>query len=333
MQQPLPNPELIGQLIESYYRTDPDSQDREFVSSHWRHYGDQFEVQTDAAGNLISLQGVGFGVAKWHGLGNRLLDQLCAVSTIAGLPCKLEILRLRSIAAKLCRQVGLDPTTNIVRQLFCLNLIRNNLAVAGVNGSKLRFLMIGDGYGVLAALVKVLFPESSLVLVDMGKSLLFQSYYCQMAHPDCTHQLAVSMDSNYNADFVYCPTERLSSLSHLEFDVAINIASMQEMSNETVQRYFDFLRKGLKPAHLFYCLNREYKELIGGEISKFIEYPWLEGDRHLVDDNCAWYKYYFARKTPGEGRNAFGVRLPLFNYFDGLHRQRLSVLKIDRSGN
>ncbi len=323
------NPDLIRSLFESYFLEEADSQDTEFTSSHWKYFGDQYNVQADSEGNLTALEGIGFGHVKWSGLKSRLIDQLLTLSMIAETPNRLEIIRLRSVASKICQRIGLDATTDLLRQLFGLNLVKKNLSATGIDGSKLRVLMIGDGYGILSAVVKTLYPESTVVMVDIGKTLLFQAYYCQLAHPDRTHLLVNSLDNDKAADFVYCPTEKLSLLSQMKFDVAINIASMGEMNNETVDRYFEFLRSCVEPKNLFYCLNRERKELIGGEISEFETYPWRDGDKHLIDEYCSWYRYYFGRGRNGEGRKLFGLRIPMICSFDGPLRHRLSILETD----
>jgi len=213
--------------------------------------------------------------------------------------------------------------------MYSLSLIRRNLSNAGIDNQGLTFLMIGDGYGVLSSLVKAIFPESTLVMVDIGKTLLFQAYYCQMAHPAGVHRMVGSTDDIGDADFVYCPTEKLDMLSNSKFDVAVNIASMQEMTNATVDRYFRFLRSNLNPNNLLYCLNRDSKTLIGGEITEFLQYPWQKGDRNLLDEDCPWYRYYFSRGAPGIGKYIFGVRLPFVNLFDGTHHHRLSIMETD----
>jgi len=326
LMQKIPNPGLIKHLIEVYFWDDnpPDSR---YASSHWQYFGELFDVTMDDTGELTRLRGEGFGVPKWHGYGHRLIDSMCSLSIWALLPNKREVLRLRSVAKQICRRMGLDLTSDLIRQLFNLALIKRNLANADIHHQELTFLMIGDGYGVLSALTKAVFPLSTIVLVDLGKTLLFQAYYCQLAHPTLSHRLVEPDATLEHADFVYCSAEQLDYLEHSEFDIAVNVASMQEMDNGTVGRYFEFLRSHLKSNNLFYCLNRDTKTLIGGEISEFSQYPWAEGDNHLVDGDCDWYRYYFSRGAPGVGLFTFGRRIPLVNLFDGTHHHRLSVLE------
>ena len=56
-------------------------------------------------------------------------------------------------------------------------------------------------------------------------------------------------------DFVLLPDYRLELLADCRFDLAINIASMQEMRVDQVERYLDFLRSTC--AGDFYSCNRD----------------------------------------------------------------------------
>ena len=309
MQATVPNQGLIRYLIENYYRGGINPQESQFVSSHWKHYGELFDVKVDAEGNLVSLSGKAFGTCKWGGLGHRFLDQLCVSSHLVHLSHRRQVLRLRAIAVKICDAMGLDPTFDVFRQVCSLELLQSHLP-DHMHHKRMHVLMIGDGYGVLSALFKSVFPNSTVVMVDIGKTLLFQAYYCQKAHPECVQDLAGTVADLDGVDFVYCPTEDLATLEGFKFDIAVNIASMQEMSISTIARHFAFLRKCLQPNNLFYCCNRESKTLIGGEVSEFLKYPWRGDDRFLVDGYCLWHRYFFSRSRTKNGLCLFGVRVP-----------------------
>jgi len=184
------------------------------------------------------------------------------------------------------------------------------------------------GYGFLASLFKERFPNSSIVLVDLGKILVFQAYYCQKAHPQNVHESVFSggeIDLS-KCDFVYCPAEFLSKASQLTYDVAVNIASMQEMTTSSLVGYFQFLRRQMEADGLLYCCNRERKVLVGGEVLEFKHYPWHPKDVHLVDETCPWHKYYLSFITTANGPRVFGARIPFVNDFDGPTRHRLTRL-------
>ncbi len=189
--------------------------------------------------------------------------------------------------------------------------------------------MIGDGYGLLSVLFKILFPNSTITLIDIGKTLLFQTYFCQKALPNCVHELVYDTALKNDADFIYCPVESLSMLETFKYDIAVNVASMQEMNEITVIRYFNFLRKCLNENNLFYCCNRELKILSGGEISDFYKYPWNDEDQHFIHEICPWHNYFLSTQHTSNGFKIAGIRVPFINYYDGNHIHRLTRISIN----
>lgn len=323
----LPNQRLIRCFIEDYYRDDITHAESAFVSSCWAHYSGLFDVQVDKEGNLISLTGKAFSPCKWSGFAGRILDQLTVASYLTHLPRRKNVLQLRAVAARLCHLMGLDPTVDVMRQVYSLELIMRHLPVE-FSRKRRNVLVIGDGAGVMSALFKSIFPNSTLALVDIGRTLLFQAYHCQRAHPGCVHELAGEVTDPLNVDFVYCPTELLEKLESFKFDLVINIDSMQEMNNSTIDRYFTFLRSRLDPTNLFYCCNRESKTLFDGEVVDFEKYPWENGDRIIVDGPCPWHRYRFAAARGSRSPHVLGMRVPFVQYYAGRTVHRLAVLAV-----
>jgi hypothetical protein len=87
--------------------------------------------------------------------------------------------RLMKVTHSLARRTGFAFSYDCFRQVCSLNLIMNQRT----NKERLSIINIGDGYGLLSALIKESFPNSLICLVDFGKTLLFQAYYCEKAHP------------------------------------------------------------------------------------------------------------------------------------------------------
>ena len=61
MLQSTNNPDLIRSLYESYFLEEGVPQDTTFTSSHWKYFGDQYNVRVDSEGRLTALEGIGFG--------------------------------------------------------------------------------------------------------------------------------------------------------------------------------------------------------------------------------------------------------------------------------
>jgi hypothetical protein len=319
----IPNGDLVKRLFREHYQAEGEAGDP-IASSHWQYLSELFDVRLDARGMPISLQGVGFGHAQWGNPLHQLFDRLCIASHLRHLRHRRAVRQLQVPATEICRKMGLQPTFDAVfRQTCVLALLQEHIG-AFTRRDGLRVLLIGDGFGVFASLFKRVYPDAQMTLVDLGKTLLFQTVNCQRAHPDLQHLHAESVGAA-EADFVYCPAEALESLEG-PFDIAVNVCSMQEMSSEVIAGYFGLLREHLRSEHLFYCCNRERNVLRGGEVSEFLAYPWESGDSFLADELCPWQRYFFHWTRTAHGLEVLGVRVPFVNYYDGRIIHRLAVL-------
>lgn len=312
-------------LYNTYYGDTVNAPDSDYVSSHWEHYRRLNTVTADQSGNPDSFNGTAFGTGKFNGTLHRWLEQLCIWSHLTHVPHRKEIQRLRSVEAKTGAAMGLDRTVDVFRQVCTVELLQRSLPEA-LTYNRINFWVFGDGYGILSSLLKAVFPNSTVTLIDIGQTLLFQVNYCQKAFSDAVHELAGGVNDLSSADFVYCPTEQLHTLERFQFDVAVTVAAFHEMNMATISRYFDFLRKCLKSQNLFYCNSREYKVLMGGEVLEFLNYPWQENDQHLMDEYCPWHRYYFSwigGKLPGF---PFAIRAPIIKLYDGRINHRLTIM-------
>jgi RimJ/RimL family protein N-acetyltransferase len=309
----IPNREILSMLVERYYDSEmPDAE----LSSHLRLYSSKFRIEAGDDGQLTGARGEGFGVVRWDSAILRWLDKACISSHLIWLDHRRDLLRALEDARRVCEAMQIQVTMDVFRQACTAALLVRHLD----GWQSPRFLMIGDGYGVLSSLLKRRYPDAAIAAVDLGRPLLFQAYLNQRAHPGAAHALAGAGPRWAEADFVYCPAEQLDVLAPFKFDVAINIASMQEMTVPQIGRYFSFLRQTLAPRNLFYCCNRERKELVGGDVSEFQRYPWGPKDRVAVDGVCPWHRYFFSVSRVA------GVPLPVVAYYDGRVLHRLATM-------
>ena len=319
------NKDLNRYLFETYYQAVESSPDDEFVSVHWMEQRQILQASDDESNGPMPSGNFNWG-CKWNGLSRRIFDPIETLSHLMFLPNKLRLLGLSATAAKVCKRMGLDLTFTVFRQVCSLELLQRNLP-AELNSPHINILVIGDGIGVLSALLKAVFPMSTIVMVDIGKTLFYQAYHVQKAYPQGRHKLASDAPHPEDPDFAYCPTERLDDLENYRFDIAINIASMQEMTPETIERYFRFLRSNLNESNLFYCFNREHKTLGSGVETAFLDYPWQEDDLYLVDEYCPWPSFFIGRQQTPNRPRLLGIGIPYVKYYDGRFRHRLAVLK------
>lgn len=290
---------LLRRLHASYYERDEPSPS---MSSHWKPHCDEFSVDLQR----MAVRGDGFGLPERTRPPRIVLEWICIGSYFLWLPRRRQILSLLGRGVRLTRRMELPFLWGAFRQLCALDLITGY-----IQSQPSTFLVIGDGYGFLSGMLKELYPKSRVVLIDLGKTLLFQVFYLTRAFPTATHFLAGDGDG----DFVYCPADEIDRLP-FRYDVAINTHSMQEMTMATVARYFAFLRKNCNQDNLFYCCNRESKTLPDGEVTEFEKYPWSDKDLHLVDGRPAFYRYFVTGT------------FPYFTSFLGKSRHRLTRLAV-----
>ena len=323
----IPNEALFRGLAQKYFRDELSSDATKYMSSYWMEHTQHSAIEFDDEGNPTLIVGRHFGGCKWNGVRSRALDQLCVLTHLAMLPNKLKLTRLRNKAAVVTKSMGLDPTIDVFRQVCSLEVLMRSMPEEWQN-KRLHVMIIGDGFGILGALFKAVIPNSSIIMVDIGRTLTFQSYHLQLGFPEGVHELADS-DTDLDAvDFAYCAAENLEALDGKRFDIAANVTSMHEMAEPVVARYFDFLRGNFEAVTRFYCANRVHKVLPGGEVSAFYNYPWLAEDEHFLDGECPWSKFFFAKGAAETAPRLLGWRLPFIHLYDGRIAHRVTNLSV-----
>lgn len=309
-------------LLDTYYGAGAPSAG---MSSHWREYSGRFRVRVDDRGDLIA-DGVGFGEGRWHSRVHRLCDAVTRTVHLTHLAGRAAIRSNYRTAVAVVSRMALDPTLDVFRQACTVALLQSRLPASDRIA---RVVIIGDGFGVLGALLATWLPKAQVVFVDLGETLLFQAHHVRRAFPDDAHALIPGPVTMWpTARFVYCPSEYADTLRGIPCDLAINVASMQEMGPSVVDHYFDILRDCLTPAGHFYCCNRERKVMPGGEVSELERYPWDPADQILLDERCPWHQYYFAARGFAWVR---GVPIPGLHRYDGPHRHRLVRMRVRQS--
>ena len=118
-----------------------------------------------------------------------------------------------------------------------------------------RVLEIGGGFGALARLIKLASPGTRYVIMDLPESLFFSSTFLRLHFPRArTVYVASPSDLNKTADFMFVPAHRVDWLDNQSFDLAINVNSLGEMLQPTVDRYMRLINGG-RIKH-FYGINR-----------------------------------------------------------------------------
>lgn len=233
----------------------------------------------------------GYGTLDERGLGATV--DAVASTVLQAVACpRRGVLASWVESVLIAHRAGLSFTQDALRQLYTLEFLLRHGVVRG------RVVLIGDGFGYLAGLIGLRCRDTSLVLIDLDSQLEVQ------------RETLGRLELLGRAMLVRA--DESPDLSFERVDLAINIASMQEMNATTVATYFRLLRRWR--TQYFYCCNRERKEMPGGEVSAFASYPWQADDEHIVDEPCPWHQW------------RFGIRPPFRRRYDGVHLHRLTRL-------
>lgn len=124
-----------------------------------------------------------------------------------------------------------------------------------------RVLEIGAGWGGFAYQLKTLFPRTTYLIVDLPATMLFSATYLKATFPDARMRFYGEgpdedlLNDVNKADFVFIPAHAFARLPIPAVDLAVNIASFQEMTTAQVTGYVQKLDESGCP--VLYSLNRD----------------------------------------------------------------------------
>jgi SAM-dependent methyltransferase len=234
------------------------------ASSHWQAYLPYVDART--------LKGVGFGHLALSGFRKWQAELACSIFA-RSFPVPR---RYREAARRTAKRMGLAVSLDAYRRVLTACFLERHHVLPAR-----RVLCIGDGYGYLSGLLLELGACSHVTLVDLKPISRIQEARLATAYPD--------------ADLTFVAAEDASRIEQ-SFDLAINIVSFGEMAPDVVEQYFALMRR--LPVQWLYCCNRERKEMPGGEVSVFADYPWDPADDHVVDELCPWHQWFLALRPP-----------------------------------
>jgi len=216
------------------------------------------------------------------------------------------------------------------RRVYDLDVMRHTLSVSFVEqyctdlpSPKERVAcVIGDGYAMATSLLLGL-NTSKVILINLTKTLLIDTLFLKKFLGEKGFNDSVSLVTDresldecvcdQSTKVVVIEAKNQDLLKYCDIDLAVNIASMQEMDLETIDQYFSNLKNISGKKLYFYCCNREEKVLPDGSVIRFLDYPW-SGSTIVKDSFCPWYQDFY-RKTP-----------PFWQSYDGQIRHRIVKL-------
>jgi hypothetical protein len=181
---------------------------------------------------------------------------------------------------------------NTIRHIFTFEMLKDK-----IQSPKL-IAIIGDGkcHAIIGS--KETFPNAQIFSVNLAETLINDYLLIKEMniYDDDDIQVIRSIDDKLikNKKLVLISSSLKLFLTDKNIDLFINIASFQEMDQPEVENYFNLIKSNKS---FFYCCNREYKKLPGGEESYFNKYPWGNVDKFFYED-CEWHQKYYSKKFP-----------------------------------
>jgi hypothetical protein len=265
------------------------------TSSHWEKFTKYQKVTLKNNSRIedIKLSGYGFGDFKKR----NLIDLIKNLPTYFYLKkkvfslCNSSYLEIAITNSKRSNQL---MSHDSARMVLTLGLLTKYLP----NMNNKTIVIIGDGYGRLGTLVKGAFPESKIIYINLGRTLIFDLVYSKKCFPKSSIKI-LHANLEAVADFNFVEAEELSEIQ-ISGDFFINIASMQEMNYKQINQYFEII-KNQQSGTYFYCCNRESKKLPDGNVIEFNNYPWNGLEIEMLSP-CPWHLEFPKNRPPFKGQ-------------------------------
>ncbi len=290
---------ILEDLYDRYYESFSEHSD--VTSSYWRTIRGH---KVSKKNNEYLIDGYGFGSYRSRNPVNHLKsipESVLLFHLLRKYQCPNYLIDAgKTIVAKSGHILSFDS----VKQMLSLDTILKTLNNGdNLTGQGIRSVcVIGDGYAFFSSLVRFIDPGIRVVLVNLGRTLFFDVLFSKRCFPEI-HPILLKTEESKDVQFsnfqlVFIEAERFGLLEKLEIDLFINIASMQEMNPEIIDRYFKYMRSSRKSPCYFYCCNRVRKELPDGTLVELMKYPWKDTDDVLIDELCPWYQRYPVSRPP-----------------------------------
>jgi len=260
-------------------------------SSHWRAHTSSIKLSED-----LKVSGInGFSNRTSRFPGSKLLHLRNLKKIFPWAKKRFKSLEFIE-AIRICHLQSREVDTCVARNFFTLDLIESFPQVP-VD----RVCVIGDGQANFVSLAIARKSFKKLVSINLPEVLLSDLELIEKLAGIDSYEISVARTEFEVIQFFQDSRKRLllvsaqyaSLLSGSRIDLFVNIASFQEMTPKLIDEYFNVIR--LNNAFLYSC-NRVEKELYGGEVNRFFDYPWQDSDV-LLDEICKWHQYSYSLKS------------------------------------
>lgn len=181
----------------------------------------------------------------------------------------LDVLRLSSdskVGNNQCLNYrGQRINQRILRYGYFLSQIRQNTSLD--SNDKNLFLDLGGGYGGLARMIKNLYPNSTIVIIELPELCMLSNYFLQTnfneksigTFKDFKDSNKINEEDLKKFDFVILPQFFIEKFERNIFDITINTMSLGEITDEMQDFYLKNIERITKK--YFYSVNRSKKRV------------------------------------------------------------------------
>ncbi len=194
--------------------------------------------------------------------------------------------RLLSLSIPKNPEFGVKHRGKLLTQRFVKGLVSSYIFFLTAKIHNISFhqkpaiLEIGAGIGNMGIIFKILFPESTYIIIDLPVTLITAMLHISAVFPDSrilvVKDTPISERDMIKHDFIFIPHYAKDILPKRCLDIVWNESSMGEMESKTVSEYFNLIRNAVKEKNLFYNSNRLNKN------SRFFDYPYTDKDIHIL---------------------------------------------------
>jgi hypothetical protein len=180
-------------------------------------------------------------------------------------------------------------------------------------------LEVGGGYSCLGFHFNEILKKVTYVIVDLPETLLFSASYLSLTLPeariyvyDGRVESALARPLEY--DFILLPNYALPKLKHIRFDLALNMASFQEMAPHELTEYLEYIE-----AHcgVLYSVNQKRQPKnpcainVTAEVAKRFQVKRIRPPFILLSRAVSWFAFLgyslgLKRKPQGDWEELLG---------------------------